>query len=498
MHGVYFQSRSTSISRAQHQYIKDLASAMIGPDLLHQDRPLLQVGRRFVSRLFRVLASEPCVAKTASATTAPASRQRPANVLPQPKLEGSCTLPVEGKACAMDMADAAMTAAREPAHARSTPHMHDSECGHSSPHSHSPSRSRVSGGPYSLEARGGPSASALQEAVRAVQRGEGSDSDKSARIQALFARASEAVTAAAAEVGTGVFPGKGASRGCEHYQRSCWIKAKCCGKYYVCRRCHDEHENHEIDRHATELVACVACGDQDQPVASHCRTCNEEFAHYFCGVCKFYDDTPGKDAYHCDACGICRVGKGLGVDNHHCNGCNSCVPIAVKGSHPCRERSLDANCPICNHYLATSTEPVVFMRCGHTMHVDCLAQHTASRYTCPLCSKSLTDMQSWYRALDERLAKEVTPSEYANRVSRVLCHDCGEKSVARFHFTFHRCACCFGYNTRVLEQYDVPLHEIPERPQTAEEVALSTFRATNPSTINKRDERSNSDAMECT
>ena len=33
---------------------------------------------------------------------------------------------------------------------------------------------------------------------------------------------------------------------------------------------------------------------------------------------------------------------------------------------------------------------------------------------------------------------------------RVACNDCGEESVAPFHFVYHACAACRSYNTRVL------------------------------------------------
>lgn len=82
-------------------------------------------------------------------------------------------------------------------------------------------------------------------------------------------------------------------------------------------------------------------------------------------------------------------------------------------------------------------------------------QHAANGYTCPICNKCLTDMSEWYREMDERIAKDIIPPEYANRVSRVLCHDCGEKTVVPFHFKYHKCACCDGYNTRILEQFDI-------------------------------------------
>lgn len=250
------------------------------------------------------------------------------------------------------------------------------------------------------------------------------------------------------------FPGRCAGE-CEHYKRNCWLKAACCGEYYPCRRCHDENESHPIDRHATKLVGCKVCGAQDQPATSHCNSCGVRFARYFCDVCKFYDDEQGKDIYHCPDCGICRVGKGLNIDHFHCKKCASCVPLEAKDSHPCVEGSLDVDCPICHEYLRTSTSQVVFMRCGHAMHADCFTKYTESRYTCPICSRSLTEMESWYKELDARLADEALPPEYQRKRTKILCNDCVVKSVAKFHFVFHRCGKCHGYNTSVLSHFDL-------------------------------------------
>lgn len=37
--------------------------------------------------------------------------------------------------------------------------------------------------------------------------------------------------------------------------------------------------------------------------------CKTVFGRYFCETCKFFDDDPTKDIYHCDKCKICRIGK---------------------------------------------------------------------------------------------------------------------------------------------------------------------------------------------
>lgn len=43
------------------------------------------------------------------------------------------------------------------------------------------------------------------------------------------------------------------------------------------------------------------------------------------------------------------------------------------------------------------------------------------------------------------------PQEYENFVSHILCNDCEKKSTAKYHFLYHKCAHCNGYNTTVLK-----------------------------------------------
>ena len=40
--------------------------------------------------------------------------------------------------------------------------------------------------------------------------------------------------------------------GCKHYARKVRLVAACCGAAHVCRFCHDESEDHTIDRYATK------------------------------------------------------------------------------------------------------------------------------------------------------------------------------------------------------------------------------------------------------
>ncbi|KAJ0404873.1 hypothetical protein ATCC90586_007823 [Pythium insidiosum] len=173
------------------------------------------------------------------------------------------------------------------------------------------------------------------------------------------------------------------------------------------------------------------------PVGKTCINCHQDFARYFCDICKFFDDDPTKDIYHCEKCKICRIGKGLEIDYFHCDRCNACMSISLK-KHKCVERSLESDCPICHTFMFTSTTPVMFLPCGHCMHVSCYEEYTLTNYICPLCSKSLGDMELYFASIDELLEREQMPIEYQDFRSLIYCSDCERKSVTNFHFVYHK------------------------------------------------------------
>ena len=258
--------------------------------------------------------------------------------------------------------------------------------------------------------------------------------------------------------------------GCKHYSRGARLVAACCGAAHVCRFCHDEAEDHTIDRFATKEMVCMRCGER-QPSAATCRGCGVAPAKYFCSVCNFWDDA--EEAYHCPFCNVCRRGKGLGKDFFHCMQCNSCVSLTM-GPHDCGRggksgddgvseggvSAMESDCPVCKDFLWNSDTPVKAMPCGHMMHTRCFEAYTKHYYTCPLCRKSLGDFSAYFRMLDAILAEEREANEKAARddgnkpglktTQRVACNDCGEETVAPFHFVYHACAACRSYNTRVL------------------------------------------------
>lgn len=108
-----------------------------------------------------------------------------------------------------------------------------------------------------------------------------------------------------------------AQLGCQHYKRNVKLQCYACKKWYTCRFCHDEVEDHHLDRPKTENMLCMLCG-HPQPAAQACRSCGEQAAQYYCNVCKLWDNDSKKSIYHCADCGICRIGQGLGKDFFHC------------------------------------------------------------------------------------------------------------------------------------------------------------------------------------
>lgn len=106
--------------------------------------------------------------------------------------------------------------------------------------------------------------------------------------------------------------------GCKHYMRNVKVQCVDCSRWYTCRYCHDEVEDHELVRKSIRNMLCMFCG-LPQRAARYCRQCEQEAALYYCDKCKLWDNSPTKSIYHCDGCGICRRGEGLGKDFVHCD-----------------------------------------------------------------------------------------------------------------------------------------------------------------------------------
>ncbi|XP_076907885.1 putative E3 ubiquitin-protein ligase RZFP34 [Bidens hawaiensis] len=242
--------------------------------------------------------------------------------------------------------------------------------------------------------------------------------------------------------------------GCSHYRRRCRIRAPCCNEIFDCRHCHNEAKNdinvnqeerHTIPRHKVQKVICTLCGTE-QEVRQMCVNCGVCMGKYFCGTCKLFDDDISKRQYHCDGCGICRIG---GQENFfHCDKCRCCYSNILKDSHLCVEGAMHHDCPVCFEYLFDSLDDVTVMPCGHTIHKKCLKEmQKHSRYACPLCFKSVWDMSKMWEKLDMEIAATPMPEIYQNKIW-ILCNDCGANSEVPFHIVAHKCPNCKSYNTR--------------------------------------------------
>ncbi|KAB2053368.1 hypothetical protein ES319_A12G183300v1 [Gossypium barbadense] len=237
--------------------------------------------------------------------------------------------------------------------------------------------------------------------------------------------------------------------GCKHYKRNCKLFAPCCNQLYTCIHCHNEVADHKLDRKSVTKMMCMKCL-VIQPIGFTCSmvSChNLSMGKYYCRICKLFDDE--RQIYHCPYCNLCRVGKGLGVDYFHCMNCNACMSRSLS-LHVCREKSFEDNCPICHEDFFSSTAPVKALPCGHMMHSACFQDYTCTHYTCPICSKSLGDMQVYFKMLDAFLAEEKIPEEHHDRNQAILCNDCETKGTAPYHWKYHKCSNCGSYNTRVL------------------------------------------------
>ncbi|KAF9878512.1 chy and ring finger domain-containing protein [Colletotrichum karsti] len=218
--------------------------------------------------------------------------------------------------------------------------------------------------------------------------------------------------------------------GCQHYMRNVKLQCSTCQKWYTCRFCHDSVEDHTLIRKETK---------------------NMLSARYYCNVCKLWDDHPAKGIYHCDECGICRKGRGIGKDFFHCKKCCACISVSIQHSHKCIERSTDCDCPICGDYLFTSPKPVVFMPCGHSIHSRCYDEHLQRSYKCPICNKSLLNMESQFRQLELAILSQPMPPEFRDTRATVLCNDCSGRSSVPYHWLGLKCAICTSYNTVELQ-----------------------------------------------
>lgn len=229
---------------------------------------------------------------------------------------------------------------------------------------------------------------------------------------------------------------------CTHYQKNCDIKCPECSKFYRCRLCHDEYENHKIDRFKITEMRCIEC-KLIQTVSNKCIQCNIKMATYYCDICHLFDSS-NRVINHCDKCGICRIGN-----NIHCDQCNMCINKDHFENHVCV--NFNTNCCICQEGIQFSTISGITLPCKHVLHSKCYQEHILSgNYQCPLCKKSMVNMDAQWNIINQYVENSVMPEEYQDKIVTVFCNDCRKKSQTKFHFAYHKCQECNSWNTDVI------------------------------------------------
>ncbi|KAA0199463.1 hypothetical protein HAZT_HAZT007884 [Hyalella azteca] len=162
-----------------------------------------------------------------------------------------------------------------------------------------------------------------------------------------------------------------------------------CSRAYVCRLCHDDAEEHNINRFAVTSVVCLAC-DATQPKAAECAHCGQRFGKYSCLVCALYDDRD-LGQFHCDGCRLCRVG---GREKYtHCDTCCSCLPNHLANKHQCLPGASERQCPVCLEDIHSARDTAHVPSCHHFLHSSCYEQLIRQNISsCPVCGKSMFEM----------------------------------------------------------------------------------------------------------
>lgn len=233
---------------------------------------------------------------------------------------------------------------------------------------------------------------------------------------------------------------------CEHYDRLCSILTKCCNKQYPCSLCHDRNESHKLNPKYKQL-RCRKCGTS-QPISNRCTSCRISFANYFCGLCKIWCNSG--DIYHCDFCKLCRIGPKSKF--FHCFKCDACMDVRLKGNHNHVENTLKSDCPICAEYMFTSRKNIMFLACGHAIHLSCFESYIGRSLQCPVCMKSMIKPKKYYEKIEYVLkATENMRKEKEAWTCEISCYDCCTDTKAPYRYLFNKCRKCMSFNTRLNE-----------------------------------------------
>ncbi|EGC48765.1 CHY zinc finger domain-containing protein [Histoplasma capsulatum var. duboisii H88] len=213
--------------------------------------------------------------------------------------------------------------------------------------------------------------------------------------------------------------------GCQHYKRKVKLQCYTCKAWYPCRFCHDQEEDHVLIRRATQNMLCMRPGNGANRAASK----------------------PPATTARCANSGITTARKAFTTVTI------AGFVVSVKGSqtHRCIERSTQCDCPICGDYMFTSPETVIFMKCGHSIHQKCFSQYSTTSYRCPICSKTIANMEAHFRSLDRTINDQPMPPDFMDTRALISCNDCSAKSAVQYHWLGLKCEICYSYNTTQIQ-----------------------------------------------
>lgn len=242
---------------------------------------------------------------------------------------------------------------------------------------------------------------------------------------------------------------------CTHYVRQCNIISPCCGKIYACRLCHDDSEDHTLNRYEIREVVCNHCNVR-QPASNQCVNPGcavNKFAEYHCGVCNLWmdgEDVATKRPFHCDKCGLCRVG---GRENFtHCDKCCMCIRNGIT-DHQCIKDKYKNICPVCREDMFSSRQSPIELACGHCIHDKCFRTLAQFDYRCPICKKTACDEVMMEEAWTSR-ARDIEMQPMPPNLSRevcIICNDCARKTRSlQWHFLGVQCPSCRSFNTSIV------------------------------------------------
>ena len=179
---------------------------------------------------------------------------------------------------------------------------------------------------------------------------------------------------------------------CTHYpNKKCdTFFFSCCSKKYECVRCHKENEDHPFK---LESIQCKEC-KTNQSCHHQCIKCNTQFSTSYCEKCGLFSNE--EHIYHCDKCGICRVGKE--EELIHCDKCDMCF---LKSIHVCKENEKikkNCRCCFCNEDIYGSMDAIYKLsNCNHYSHIKCAQQSLRNKsLKCGLCRKTFLKKKDAY------------------------------------------------------------------------------------------------------